>query len=132
MNLAAFNETGIWLTDVPGMPTNHLRCPNLLDLLEVPDKRTGTLAIKRQYQQAIVTAKDRLVRVGSWKLSYQPTSSGPLYALFNIDCDPECNYDIAAQHPDVVRDLQSRLAEWMSGNGAPISEQVNDASAALG
>ncbi len=115
LNLPAFNETGIWLTDLPGMPADHLRYPNLLDLLDVPDKRTGTLAIKPEYEQAIITAKDRMVRVGSWKLIYQPTSDGPLYALFNLAADPECRHNLAEAHPDVIRDLQSRLAAWISG-----------------
>jgi len=115
MNLAAFNETGIWLTDLPGMPANHLRYPDLLDLLEVPDKLSGTLAIKPEYRQAIVAAKDRMVRAGSWKLIYQPTTSGPMYALFDLATDPECRYDVAEAHPHIVRELQRRLTEWMSG-----------------
>jgi len=113
MNLAAFNETGIWLTDLPGMPTNHLRYPNLLELLEIPYKPSGTLAIKPQYRQAIIAAKDRMVRVGSWKLIYQPTTSGPLYTLFELVTDPECRHDIAREHPDIVRVLQSHLTEWI-------------------
>ena len=117
MNLAAFNETGIWLTNLPGMPANHLRYPNLLELLEVPDKLSGTLAIKQQYRQAIIAAKDRMVRVGSWKLIYQPTTSGPLYALFDLANDPECRHDLAPVHPDMVRMLQSRLTEWLGGGG---------------
>lgn len=115
MNLVAFNETGIWLTDVPGMPSEHLRYPNLLDLLEVPDRDTGTLAIKPEYQQIIVAAKDRMIRVGRWKLIYQPTCNGPLTALFDVVADPQCRRDLAAAHADVVDDLLRRLNEWMSG-----------------
>jgi hypothetical protein len=118
MNLAAFNETGIWLTDLPGTPANHLRYPDLLDLLEVPDKITGTLAIKPVYKAAIIAAKDRMVRIGEWKLTYQPTSNGPLYALFNVSADPECRHDMAAEHPEVLQELQNRLAEWMRGQKA--------------
>jgi N-sulphoglucosamine sulphohydrolase, C-terminal len=115
LNLAAFNETGIWLTDLPGMPTDHVRYPTLLELLEVPDKLSGTLAIKQQYRRAIITAKDRMVRLGSWKLTYQPTTNGPRYALYNLSVDPDCRTDVANTNPDVVRELQKHLAEWMSG-----------------
>jgi arylsulfatase A-like enzyme len=132
MNLAAFNETGIWLTDLPGTPANHLRYPDLLDLLEVPDKRTGTLAIKPAYQTAIIAAKDRMVRVGEWKLTYQPTSDGPLYALFNVSTDPECRRDMAAEHPEVLRELQNRLAEWMSGQRATHLQRASDTVATTG
>jgi arylsulfatase A-like enzyme/GT2 family glycosyltransferase len=123
MNLAAFNETGIWLTDLPGMPANHLRYPGLLDLLEVPDKLSGTLAIKLEYREAIIAAKDRMVRQGPWKLTYQPTSDGPLYALFDLASDPECRHDVAEAHPDIVRELQSRLSDWISG-GAPAASSA--------
>ena len=116
INLAAFNETGIWLTDLPGMPADHLRYPNLLELLEVPDKLSGTLAIKQQYRRAIIAGKDRMVRLGSWKLTYQPTTSGPRYALFDLATDPDCRHDVADAHPHVVRELQRRLTEWMDGS----------------
>src|ERR1700687_4425531 len=128
--LPAFNETGIWLTDLPGTPANHLRYPDLLDLLEVPDKRTGTLAIKPAYQTAIIAAKDRMVRVGEWKLTYQPTSDGPLYALFNVSTDPECRRDMAAERPEVLRELQNRLTEWMSGQRATSPQRASDTAAA--
>lgn len=128
MQLAAFNETGIWLTDVPGLPANHLRYPNLLELLDVPDKRSGTLAIKAEYRQAIIAAKDRMVRVGSWKLIYQPTANGPLYALFNIAVDPECRCDVASEHPARVRELQDLLLRWMGveASGAAPTTSVDD------
>jgi len=114
LNLAAFNETGIWLTDLPGMPKNHLRYPNLMEILEVPDKVRGTLAIKQEYKDVVVTAKDRMMCVGSWKLTYQPTTNGPIYALFNLADDPTCRRDVAALHPDIFRELRGRLADWMS------------------
>ncbi len=118
LNLPAFNETGIWLTDLPGMPTNHLRYPNLLELLEVPDNLTGTLAIKPEYRQAIITAKDRMICLGSWKLTYQPTTAGPLYALFNVASDPDCRHDVAAAHPEIAQTLKNYLMKWINGQDA--------------
>jgi arylsulfatase A-like enzyme len=116
MELPAFNETGIWLADVPGMHAGHLRYPNVLELLEVPDKGTGTLAIKAKYRQAVIVAKDRMVCLGDWKLIYQPTTEGPLFELFNLRTDPECRRNVAAAHPDVVGELQDRLHKWINGN----------------
>lgn len=109
LDLPAFTETGIWLTDIPGMPADHLRYPNLLELLEIPDPRTGTLAIKRQYRQVVVDAKDRMVRVGSWKLVCQPTINGPRYNLYNLVADPGCKIDVAAAHPGTVQGLSLLL-----------------------
>lgn len=115
LNLAGFNETGIWLTDLPGAPADHLRYPDLLELLEVPDKHSGTLAIKPEYRESIITAKDRMIRLGSWKLTYEPTTNGPRYALFDLANDPECLHDVKAAHPGIVCDLQRRLTDWING-----------------
>lgn len=113
MQLPAFNETGIWLTDVPGMHADHLRYPNVLELLEVPDKSTGTLAIKAKYRQVVIAAKDRMVCLGDWKLIYQPTADEPLIELFNLKEDPECRRNIAASHPEIVRELLELLCDWI-------------------
>jgi arylsulfatase A-like enzyme len=113
MELPALNETGIWVTDVPGMPVNHLRYPDLFDLLEVPDKQTGTLAIKQEYQDVVVKAKDRMIRHGRWKLTYQPLRDGARYALFDVERDPDCLCDVAVEHPKVVADLEARLRRWL-------------------
>lgn len=114
LNLAAFNETGIWLTTPPGMPADHLRYPGLLEILEIPDKRTGTLAIKPEFKVAVIAAKDRMIRVGPWKLTYEPTTSGGRYMLFNVLDDPDCRSDLLAAHPETVADLKCRLHVWMN------------------
>ena len=111
--LPAFNETGVWLTDLPGTPTNHLRYPHLPELLEVPDKRIGMISLKPKYVDAIIAAKDRMVRLGDWKLTYQPLTDGAIYRLFNIREDPGCLHDVQEQHPKVAEQLKSLLDRWM-------------------
>jgi arylsulfatase A-like enzyme/glycosyltransferase involved in cell wall biosynthesis len=127
MNLVALNETGVWLTDIPGMPADHLRYPHLLELLDVPDERSGTLAIKPEYAEAIIAAKDRMVRLGPWKLVYQPTSTGPLVALYHVVNDPACASDLASLRPDVVAQLSRYLDEWLRKDG--IATAVSEAFA---
>jgi arylsulfatase A-like enzyme len=114
MGLAAYAETGIWLTDLPGAPDNHLRYPSLLDLVEVTDKQSGTLSIRPEYRQMVNGAKDRMIRVGPWKLTYQPTTEGALYALYNVVEDPECRHDRASDHPKILAELQRRLHAWIN------------------
>ncbi len=113
IKLTAFTETGIWLTEVPGLPADHLRYPDLFDLLEVPDTRTGTLTIRPEFQDIVVKAKDRMIRSGRWKLTYQPTNNGPIYALYDIASDPESKRDVAADHPEEVATLSAALASWI-------------------
>ena len=111
--LPAFNETGVWLTDLPGTPANHLRYPDLPELLEVPDKRVGMISLKPEYVDIIIAAKDRMVRVGDWKLTYQPLTDGAIYRLFNIRDDPACLQNILEQHPRVAEQLKDLLNRWI-------------------
>lgn len=113
LGLAAFNETGIWITDLPGMPEGHLRYPNLLELLEVPNKSSGTLAIKPQYHDIVFKAKDRMIRIGRWKLVYQPIEGGTLHKLFDLETDPACKHNVMDQHPEVTDHLQKALMKWI-------------------
>lgn len=106
--LDVLSETGIWLTDLPGTPHNHLRYPKLPDMLTVRNLATGTISLKPEFEQAIVDAKDRMLRRGRWKLVYQPLNDGHLLKLFDLETDPECHMDIAAFHPQVLSDL------WLS------------------
>ncbi|MBI3154356.1 MAG: sulfatase-like hydrolase/transferase [Burkholderiales bacterium] len=111
--LPAFYETGVWLTDLPGTPDDHIRYPHLPELLEVPDKASGMIALKPRYMQVVVEAKDRMVRVGNWKLSYQPLNRGALYKLFDIADDPGCQRDVLARYPDVAARLRAILDGWL-------------------
>jgi arylsulfatase A-like enzyme/glycosyltransferase involved in cell wall biosynthesis len=112
--LDAFNETGIWIADIPGLPDGHLRYPDLLGLMEVPDRTSGTLAIKNEYCKAILAAKDRMIRQGRWKLVYQPLESGYVLRLFDLETDSACKQDVSAQHPEVKVELWERLQRFVS------------------
>jgi len=111
--LDAFNETGVWIAEIPGMPEHHLRYPDLLELMEVPDRSSGTLAIKSQYQDIILRAKDRMIRHDRWKLVYQPLTNGYLLRLFDLEADPGCQHDVSASEPGITAQMWARLADWM-------------------
>jgi arylsulfatase A-like enzyme/GT2 family glycosyltransferase len=112
--LAAFNETGIWIADIPGLPDQHLHYPDLLELLEVPDRQSGTLAVKPEYDAVTILAKDRMIRSDRWKLVYQPLNEGYVLRLFDTLSDPNCELDISADEPEVTGRLWARLEAWMS------------------
>jgi hypothetical protein len=129
-DLPAFYETGVWLTDLPGTPVGHVRYPDLPDLLEVPDKRLGTIAIKPSLYDLVIAAKDRMVRVGDWKLTYQPLEQGALWKLFNVRRDPACQEDVLAEHPDVAARLRPLLEKWMLADPANGGARAVDRAAA--
>ncbi|MCL5059543.1 MAG: sulfatase-like hydrolase/transferase [Candidatus Thermoplasmatota archaeon] len=111
--LDAFNETGIWITDIPGLPVQHLRYPDLLELIDVPDRDRGTLGIKPDYCERIMTAKDRMIRRGRWKLVYQPLEGGHALRLFDLEADPSCRHDVSANHPDLAAELWGKLQAFV-------------------
>ncbi|CAH1202349.1 Arylsulfatase A [Candidatus Nitrotoga sp. BS] len=113
LELPAFNETGIWITDLPGMHEDHLRYPNLLELLEVPDKASGTLVIKPQYHDIVLEAKDRMIRIGRWKLVYQPAVDGARYQLFDLKTDPGCQHNRIADNPELAETMKLQLLTWV-------------------
>ena len=122
--LDAYNETGMWISDIPGMPERHLRYPDLLELMEVPDKGSGTLAIKPEYSERIIAAKDRMIRSGNWKLTYQPLMVGYHLQLFDVVEDPMCKCDLIHQHPDVAAALWQNLHAWIR-HMPPRGESIN-------
>jgi len=127
----AFYETGVWLTDLPGSPATHLRYPSLPDLLEVPDKRLGMICLKLEYVDIVIEAKDRMVRLGDWKLSYEPLADGPLYKLFNIREDAACSQDVLARNSEIAAELRELLEAWMAADAVgvpavPAAESGND------
>jgi len=124
--LDAFNETGIWIADIPGLPETHLRYPNLLELIEVPNRGSGTLAIKPEYCETIFASKDRMIRRGRWKLVYQPLSDGHLLQLFDVVEDPMCKQNLIDQHADIATVLWQKLCVWIGRMSEVASENHND------
>lgn len=126
LELDVFSETGVWLTDLPGTPPGHLRYPDLLELLTVRNKSTGTISLKPEYERLIIRAKDRMIRRGRWKLVYQPLQNDYLLKLFDMEVDPGCSKDVSALHPDVVRTLWLRLVPWLYADPMMAHDDTQD------
>lgn len=112
--LCAYNETGLWLTTMPGMNPDHLRYPGLLELLEVPEKESGALAIKGEFEDRIIVAKDRMLRHEHWKLVYQPLTSGHQLSLYNLASDAACRRDVSASHPETTGRLWLQMEQILA------------------
>ena len=74
------------------------------------------ISIKPEYHDICIVAKDRMIRLGDWKLSYQPLTDGGLYQLFNIREDPACRCNVIEQNPEMAQQLRVLLESWMEGD----------------
>jgi len=74
------------------------------------------ISLKPEYFDIVIEAKDRMVRKGKWKLTYQPLNDGAIYRLFDIESDPGCTDNLIDRHPGVAADLRSLLDGWMTAD----------------
>src|SRR3569623_64071 len=116
LHLTAFHETGIWLGKIVGFDKNHLSYPSVLEMLEIPDKASGTLAIKPPFEQQIIQAKDRMVRTDHWKLIYLPMKDDAVYWLVDMVADPNGETNVIDRHPDVAAQLRQQLGDWFAAD----------------
>ncbi len=107
--LAAYAETGIWLNGAPPTPAQHLRYPDIIDLLDVAADGSGTLVLRPEFETLVVEAKDRMLRTAEWKLVYRPLLSGGELLLYDLGTDGQCRNDVGREHPGVVLELAARL-----------------------
>ncbi len=114
LDLTAYFETGIWLTSPPGLSSRHISYPDLFELLEIPDIRKGTLAIKHRYRNIIIDARDRMLRRDRWKLVRYALKQNAEYHLFDMDHDPECRRNVADKNPTVLKKLIQDLEAWLA------------------
>jgi len=106
-NLPIIFETGLWLARPPMQRKDHLSYPNIFDLIEIPDKKSGTLALRSEYAAAIENARDWFVWVDNWILKCYPLKNGPRYELFNTTDDSACKQNVANLHPNIVEKLSA-------------------------
>lgn len=117
--LPCYFETGEWLATLPGTHPDHLSYPGVLELLDIPDKDSGTLALKEQYKDLVIAAKDRMIKLGKWKLIRLPLKDGGAYhALYDLDADPECRHDVKLDHPEITARLRELLDQWLEMDAA--------------
>lgn len=116
LNLVAFQETGLWLGNNPELSKLHIRYPSLLKMLEVRNKQTGTLSLKKEFRDKVITAKDRMMRTDEWKVVYMPLVTGGKFYLFNIIDDPQCRHDVATKFEKTFLSLTTRLRTWLDSD----------------
>jgi len=124
--------------DVP-LPKNPLDGMNIWPLLS-----GGKPELEREALLYFDNVHVQCARRGKWKLhvarynnvAYSPAPAAgrtnlPLSQpeLYNLDDDPDESYDIAAERPEIVKDLQGRIERLLAGFPEPIQRAYRDTRA---
>jgi arylsulfatase A-like enzyme len=113
--LRAYAETGMWMLPFgPGYgPGERIPYPPVTVTSELDRERDDDIVLKKEFHDIICLAKHRSIRTPEWKLIYMPLREGVRYQLFDLKNDPEQRVDVAARHPEVVKELRENLLAWM-------------------
>lgn len=69
------------------------------------------IVLRDEFTDALIRTKCFAVREGKWKLIYVPGAFGPIYRLFDLEKDPECEKDLRTVHVDTFEALKRQLPE---------------------
>lgn len=67
------------------------------DTLEVDPNFRHNLVLRPAYRDAVIAAKDRMVRTTRWKLIEIPGKTRPIRRLYDMQADPNQTHDLAGQ-----------------------------------
>jgi arylsulfatase A-like enzyme len=102
LRLASYNESGALLAHIHGLEEGRRKAPPLLELLEVPDKGSGTISISEQGEAAIAAARQNAIRTDRWMAMRTPMEDGDHYALYDLTVDADGMTNLAEERPDVL------------------------------
>jgi hypothetical protein len=107
------------------VPPPSLGYPPMTSLVELRLTPQGALIpryfLRRACLGRIEEARTRFLRTARFQLNYRPLVTGARVELYNWLDDPAGERDLAAEHPDVVRRLTSRLFAWALDDPALIA-----------
>lgn len=82
------------------------------DTLEVDPAFRHNLVLKPELRQAVVAAKDRMVRTARWKLIEIPGKTRPIRRLYDVVADPQQRVDLSGQGLAAEAELSALLEQY--------------------
>ena len=78
--------------------------------------RTGLITVRDDFYDVLIHRRSRAILTADWKLVCEVVVRGNTEStkmmLFDIRNDPQCKKDLAAERPEVFRDLWGRLRDY--------------------
>lgn len=82
------------------------------DTLEVDPSFRHNLVLKPSLRDAVISAKDRMVRTARWKLIEIPGKTRPIHRLYDLDADPLQQSDLSGQGLPEEAELSALLEQY--------------------
>lgn len=99
---------------VPGVERPFL--PPMDELTTVDRTYNHQFVLKSEWDEPVITAKQRCLRTRHWKVVATPRKEGGRhYGLFHLSTDPDCRRDLAGERPEVLAPLRAALERWIDG-----------------
>jgi arylsulfatase A-like enzyme len=115
-DLTFYGETSLpfILFRVPGVERPYL--PPMDELTTVDRTYNHQFVLKPEWDEPVITAKQRCLRTRHWKVVATPRKEGGRhYGLFHLATDPDCRRDLAAERPEVLAPMKAALERWIDG-----------------
>lgn len=109
-----YAETGFPFIQFRVENVERPKLPPMDELNFIDETYDYHFVLRPEYEQALVDAKERMLRTENWKIILTPTASGGRhYRLYHIAQDKHCEHNVAADHPEVLAAMQKALDRWV-------------------
>lgn len=112
----AYAETEIWFARGGDgfFQEKRLDYPGISGLLSFDQGYTGEIVLNPAYEEALITAKHRMIADARWKLIYMPTAHGVEYELYDRKADPDERQNLVASEPERAAIMREKLFSWIT------------------
>jgi arylsulfatase A-like enzyme len=92
--------------------------PPMDKLTRIDPDYNHQFVLREEWEQPVITAKQRCLRTRNWKVVATPCKEGGRhYGLFHLATDPDCRRNLAAERPEVLAPMKAALERWIDEGG---------------
>ena len=119
-----FAETGFPFIQFSG-GVDRPKLPPMDEMTFIDEEFNYQFVLLPEYEQALVDAKERVLRTQRWKLVCTPLANGDrAFRLYHLPDDPHCQRNLVAERPEVAAAMQRALELWMDEQREPAYGEI--------
>lgn len=108
---------------VPGVERPDL--PPMDQLTGIDRDYDHHFVVKDEWEDAVISSKQRCLRTRNWKLVATPAKDGSRhYGLFHLAVDPDSRNDLADLRPEVLAPMRTALDRWIDQQAETLIPEI--------